>query len=320
MYKLFSWYNQNRRKFWTMVLAIFVIAIIIWRLMFIITENNQTTLSNQSSEDISENTYNSIYVENTKSAITGENITTTSKEQISVIDEFISYCNSGKIQDAYNLISDECKEEMYPQITNFNEAYYKPVFGNGNKNVSIENWIGNIYKVDFNEDFLATGKYTKDNTLQDYITIVTDSEGNSKLNINKYIGRTTMDKTANAEDVNVKITRRDTYMNYEIYTFEVTNNTENSIALGDIKYLDASYLADDNDLKYNAYVSELAQSEIIVTSNSTKTIRIKYFNKYSSTKLIKSLVFPKVILDYETYQNYGENSFYNKFTQIKFDL
>lgn len=320
MYKLFSWYNQNRRKFWTIVLAIFVIALIIWRLMYITMGNNQTTPSNQNL-NISENTFNSVSVESTKSAITGENLTTNSKNQVTVIDEFVSYCNSGKIQEAYNLLSNECKEEMYPNIKIFQEAYYQPVFGSGKKNASIENWIGDIYKVDFGEDYLATGKYTKDGTLQDYITIATDSDGKSKLNINKYIRRTTMDKSSSFGDVNVKIIKRDTYMNYEIYTFEITNNSDNTIALGDIQNMDASYLEDENGLKYNAYVTELAQPEIVFTPHSTKTVRIKYFNQYSSTRIIKSLVFPNVILDYERYTIFDDKKYYNRgYTQIKFDL
>ena len=34
MYKLISWYNQNRRKFWRIVVTVFIVILIAWRLMY----------------------------------------------------------------------------------------------------------------------------------------------------------------------------------------------------------------------------------------------------------------------------------------------
>ena len=35
------------------------------------------------------------------------------KNKFAKIKEFFNYCNSGKIQEAYNLLSEECKEELF---------------------------------------------------------------------------------------------------------------------------------------------------------------------------------------------------------------
>ena len=40
MYKLISWYNQNRRKFWRIVVTIFIVILIAWRLMYTTTNRN----------------------------------------------------------------------------------------------------------------------------------------------------------------------------------------------------------------------------------------------------------------------------------------
>ena len=209
MYKLISWYNQNRRKFWRIVVTIFIVILIAWRLMYTTTNRNTGREISQSPK-IDTSNLNSITLESDKSAITGKR-TTIDQSGIEVIDKFVSFCNSGNIQEAYNLLSNECKEQMYSEIKSFQEAYFNPIFGNGKRNASIENWNENIYKVDFHEDALSTGRYNVENTLQDYITIVNDKDGNKKLNINGYIGRTTYDKTKNSNDLGIKLRRKDKY-------------------------------------------------------------------------------------------------------------
>ena len=277
MYKLISWYNQNRRKFWRIVVTIFIVILIAWRLMYTTTNRNTGREISQSPK-VDTSNLNSITLESDKSAITGKR-TTIEQSDIETIDKFFSYCNSGKIQEAYNLISDDCKNEMYSEIKIFQEAYFKPIFGNGKRNITIENWTGKIYLVTLNEDFLATGRYSNDNTLQDYVTAVKDNEGNLKLNINNYVGRTIYEKTSSAKNLEIKLLRKDTYMDYETYTFEIKNNSNYITLLGNIQDDEnVSYLVDKNDLKYNAYVHELAEPQMEILGKQIKNITIKIIN------------------------------------------
>lgn len=312
MYKLISWYNQNRRKFWRTVVTIFIVILIAWRLMYTTTNRNINREISQSPK-VDTSNLNSITLESDKSAISGKK-TTIDQSGIEIIDKFVSFCNSGNVQEAYNLLSSECKEQLYNELNDFQKTYYTPVFGNGKRNVSIENWNENIYKVDFYEDALSTGRYSVENSLQDYITIVNDKEGNKKLNINGYIGRTNYeDKVINQYKLEVKITRKDSYMDYEIYTFDVKNDSENNAYLGNVQnYENVSYLVDKNEIKYNAYEHEIPQTLLEVYGKQSKTIQIKYFNEYSSNRKIKKLVFPKMYITYE------DNT--NGYTTMTFDL
>ena len=298
MNKIISRYNQNRRKFWGMVLTGCIIFFLIWRLTIIATNrvlNSDMEIRNQDSQVDTRN-LNSITLSSDKSAITGKK-TTIDQSGIEAIDKFVSFCNSGKLQEAYNLLSTECKEQLYNELSDFQRTYYIPIFGNGNRSVSIENWSGNIYKVDLYEDALSTGRYNVENTLQDYITIVNDEEGNKKLNINGYIGRTTYNKTTSEKSLEVKLLRKDAYMDYEIYTFDVKNNSENTSILGRVNDVEnVSYLIDKNELKYNAYVHEIPQTLLEILGKQEKIIQIKYFTEYSSSRKIKRLVFPKIYL------------------------
>ena len=319
MYRLISWYNQNTRRFWVIVITS-IFAFIIIRLLMNFSVNRNKNRKIEQITQVNTDNLNSITLESDRSAVTG-NRTTIDQSGIEAIDKFVSFCNSGNIQEAYNLLSNECKEQMYSEIKSFQEAYFNPIFGNGKRNASIENWNGNIYKVDFHEDALSTGRYNVENTLQDYITIVNDKDGNKKLNINGYIGRTTYDKTKNSNDLEIKLLRKDTYMDYETYTFEIKNNSNYTTLLGDIQDDEnVSYLVDKNDLKYNAYVHELSYPQMEILGKQVKNITIKYFSEYSSKKILKSLVFPKIYLNYELYKNFENKNNYTNYANITFNL
>ena len=77
-------------------------------------------------------------------------------------------------------------------------------------------------------------------------------------------------------------------------------------------------MIDKNNLKFNAYVHELSQPQLEVYGRQTKNVTIKYFNEYGSTKVIKSLVFPKIYLNYEDYKKYPRS--YMTFTSISIDM
>ena len=115
------------------------------------------------------------------------------KNATDTIYKFVDYCNKQEIEKAYNLITEECKQQMYPTLDAFKNAYYGDVFNGKQRTCTIENWVGDIYKVRMGEDILSTGKdtgYAK----EDYITIKkVDNE--YKLNINNYIGTTKIEKT-----------------------------------------------------------------------------------------------------------------------------
>lgn len=319
MNNFISWYNQNRRKFWTVIITVIVISMILWRLINTLGFSRTTSL-NVEKKQVDTNTLNTVSLTSEKSAITGAR-TTISQDEVNLIDQFFSYCNSGKIQEAYNLISDDCKNEMYSEIKIFQKAYFNPIFGNGKRNITIENWTGKIYLVILNEDFLATGRYSNDNTLQDYVTVVKDNEGNLKLNINNYVGRTIYEKTSSAKNLEIKLLRKDTYMDYETYTFEIKNNSNYTTLLGDIQDEEnVSYLVDKNDLKYNAYVHELVEPQMEILGKQIKNITIKYFSEYSSTKHLKALVFPKIYLNYELYNNFENKNNYSDYANITFEL
>ena len=316
------WYNANRKTIWK-IIGVVVVAIIGLQLIQYIWQqrNKQNTYITDTNEvDVIGSRLNTITMRESKSVVTGETITQGQASALTTLDTFVKYCNENKINEAYNLLSDECKNEMYPKVENFKQSYYNAIFAGGKKSISAENWLGNIYKVQFVNDALSTGVYDKQSTIQDYITLVGDEQGNIKLNINNYIGRHEINKEIERYNIKTKVIEKNMYMDYETYTFEITNNSGAVVLLNDNKMTDTMYLEDKNNLKYTAYTQEIPQVNLQIGLNETKRVTIKYYNKYSSNRSIQKIVFGQVVLDYNAYKNYLNPGYYKNYGIIEIDL
>ena len=303
--KIAEWYIGNKSK---ILMAIFVVVVVV--LISIIvnilnslrknnTVENLELSTNIQQTDTSIGNFTDIYVEDNESVVTGESIGSSHINTIGTIEQLVQLCNEQKVEEAYNLLSDECKEEVYPSLESFRNNYYNTIFNGKKKNISVENWANNIYKVTFEADALSTGVYTAEGAIQDYITVVSTDNNEFKLNINNYIGRREINKTNNAvSGVEITALNTDTYMDYQTFTFRVKNNTNKTILLDDKFSTDNMYITDSNGNQYTAYIHELSEAQLTVTPGETKDVTIKYYSRYGTTKTITQIIFNKVILNY----------------------
>ena len=321
MFKLRRWYNQNRKVIWRVVtIIIFLILMLqVFNYFAKINNNKQTTYENKTEISDITKKYNDVSVSDDKSVVSQQKMSISQINSLEVINNFFKYCNEKNIKDAYNLITDECKKELYPTLEKFKNNYYKPVFENSKKEVSVENWINDIYKIKISDDFLSSGKYSKDNTKQDYITIKEEGEDIYKLNINGYIGGEELNKESEQKDVNIKVIRKNTYMDYETYTFKVTNKSKKNILIDSLQNINSMYIEDKSGMKYSAYTHEIALPRLVVTPEKTQEITIKYYSKYGSEKEIKAICFSKIFLDYDI-NNIMNSAIYGDYCEIKIDL
>lgn len=292
MYKFIRYFNQNREKIIKIFVAIIFGLVLLYVINMMVAEkNNYNNINyNQSQQQSSNNVDNNI---NTNSAITGSEGGSFYKEQTNIITKFIQYCNEGNVIDAYNLLSKDCKESMYPTLENFNETYYKNNFQTS-KSYNIQRWSGSTYKVDLKENALHTGKLTNESK-QDFITIVNDNQEN-KLNINEYIGRSKLNKQANLENIDIKIVEKDVFMNQEKYTFEIQNNSQYDLYLDDLSKTSTIYIVDENGVKHVAYAHEIAKENLHIYPYSNKTIKITFSNRYITGRELSEIVFKNAII------------------------
>ena len=192
------------------------------------------------------------------------------------------------------MITEECKKQMYNSLDIFKQSYYKNVFNGEKKNFTIENWVKDTYRVNITGDVLATGnvdEYSK----QDYIT-VKQVNGEYKLNINNYIGYTEINKKTTEKNISMEVIGKNTYKDYETYTFNVTNNTGSVMQLDNISNTESLYIEDSKGVKYPYYNHELTTPMITVSAGQTKEITIKFYSSYVSTKKIERIVFSNIML------------------------
>ena len=298
MYRLIRYWNQNKKTIIKVLMIIIFLFLIIQIMNITIKKKNEDNLSNMSEN--SNNTTNVTKEEAQKglmsdqSAITGQNI---SKEKLKnatdIIYNFVDYCNKQDLNNAYNLLTEDCKQQMFTSVESFKNGYYNNVFGGQKKNCIIENWTGNTYKVDIKDDILSIGKdsgYSK----QDYITIE-ESKGEYKLNINNYIGFKKIDKKTSKDNITMDVVGRNVYKDYEEYNIKVTNNTKNNIQLDSVNSAKTLYLEDSNGAKYSYYNHELTDQTLTVSAGQTKEVTIKFYSAFVSTKNIKYIVFSNII-------------------------
>ena len=178
MHNLKRFYDQNRKEIWMAIIIIASIFILLQLLNYFARKNNEKELNNSNNiEKIVPNssTSTNVNLKSSKSAITGESISeqnlNTAKE---TIEKFIDLCNARNLEEAYDMLTEECKNQMYTSVDVFEQAYYKNVFNGEEKSCNIENWTGDIYKVNIVGDMLATGKSNNGYTKQDYIIFLSD--------------------------------------------------------------------------------------------------------------------------------------------------
>lgn len=281
---IFRLYHQNRIAFWISISAIIVFVIVIHTINAIIANHEEQNIIT-----IDEKQYeNKIAIEE---QISDEQVE--EKEEL-VIDQFIKYCNAKNIQSAYSLLSDECKEEIFPTLEIFQKNYVTLNF-DAQKLYSKERYSANTYQVTFYENMLNTGNVnTKSN--QDYYTIV-KQDGKSKLNISNYIGRQSINKKTENDKLQIQVIQKEIYMEYEIYEIKVTNLSQNTVVLDTKENTKTMYLTDKNNVKYYATSHEIIENSLYIKPMATNTIYIKYTKEYKSNSSRK-LVFEDIVLDY----------------------
>lgn len=310
MYRLIRFYNQNRKKIFKIILIIVFIIAIIQLLNFLEKLNNEkntvqnSIIANNNKIDTEQGTG----LVTNKSAISGDSIPDVKlKRESNIISDFMDYCNDRKVSEAYALLSDDCKEQLFETEQIFKTNYYDVIFDDEVKIFTIENWIGSTYKVEMSNDILATGSIKRQNT--DYFTIV-EQEDEYKLNIKNYIGKTDTNGEAKYNDVKIKVVSSYAYMDYEIYDIQIMNNSENDILLDTKNDSKTIYLENSNGGKYYAYTNEIIDNEFIVRKGKSKNLKIKFSKSFSSNNNIKYLNFSDFILNYNDYEEYENKEDY----------
>lgn len=229
---------------------------------------------------------------------------TRAEQNETVIKQFIQYCNEKQIQQAYQLLSKECKNEIFQNEQIFLNQYFNRIFATP-KGYQLQLWNKNnqydTYKVTYHEgNPLQTGGISNESIVE-YITVLKEEQG-VKLNINNFIAKEEIHKSKENNHVTVSVESKSIYDNYEIYHLKIQNDTNQTILFHDGKNSHHICLLDENNVEYVSFMNEIPTTDLIIKSPYEKTIDIKFNKLYSAERKIQKIKFENIILDYEKYK------------------
>lgn len=322
--------NLRRELFSNRYLILAIMAAIIFLLLLInalnnMTKENDNNLITPEQSIVSNTTAKQEIYTPEKTTISGSNVEAKKQEENkTIIDNFINYCNQKQIEQAYNLLTDDCKEEVFfSNIGNFSNNYVNKIF-NSKKTYSMQSWVNRdtytTYKVKIVDDMISSGKITsKDNEIEDYYTVV-QTGGEYKLNINNYIAKKEINKEKEFQQIKISVISKDTYKDYESYDVKIENLTQNTILLDSQESTDSMYILASNDSKYKAYSYEIDKSRLIIEQGRSRTITIKFNKRYSNEAITRNIVFSDIIKNYDEYKNMQNKKEYTNRWTISIDV
>ena len=126
MHNFMRFIRQNRKQIIKVALIVAFLIALIQLLNYLAGQNTEVN-SSKKSDSIYEESNGTIISD--KSAVSGGSISINEIKNVNKkIEEFVKYCNDGKKEEAYSLLSDTCKEKNYPSIESFITYYYEPLF------------------------------------------------------------------------------------------------------------------------------------------------------------------------------------------------
>lgn len=303
MRKLIRYFNQNRTKILLIVFIIVFLIIFVRVLNNIIKRNLQEENNNISNIQIYKDTSIPDEV-----IISGEEISEEKAvEDKKIIEGFVQACNNKDYSKAYNMLTDDCKNIVFNGTMDSFVRNYCDLIFKTSKTYKLEGWLnktdGMTYKMTYLEDnILATGGISDGLNYTDYITI-TKENGENKLSIYSFINSYNTEKIESKNNIEVKVNRKDVYMDYVVYAFDITNNSENAILLSDNSDNKQICLVDEHNSEYISYLNEIPQFNLVINKGEQKQFAIRFAKGYSSSTNSRYIKFKNIYLDYNSYVN-----------------
>lgn len=293
-------YNRNRKTIWLIIFVILFVLFIINALDNFYEVRSRRS-DNSTSQQLNEN---KTYKNESQAMVQGQ-ITSEKKQQEfgELMDEFLGYCNNNQVQEAYGLLSNNCREKLYPTQDAFYNEYYSKIF-DSRKSYDFQLWSAidktYVYLVKIFEDMLSTGIAGSQNYIQEYISIV--EEGSQyRVNVGGLVKNIEYDDSSEKNGIKIEVVESDEYMDYTIYHFKITNNTPKNILLGLIDDENSINVEDNQENEFQAGLMEQVENDLIVEANTTKDIEIRFNRSYSTQTEPRRINFNNIIKDYDAF-------------------
>ena len=283
---MFTGFRLKVRNFFKKNIKLIIFALIIW--LIILFVNN--FLSNNTFKDFERTTYKEHEAIMDSSTKVPEKL----KQPINeTVDTYFNYCNNKQYEEAYSMISDDCKKVYFPTLDRFKE-YVDLVF-NENKIYYLQNYSNYnniyIYRMRIMEDLLATGLTGKDD-LYFYEEKIALKEENGKisLSLRQLITIEEMDEIYEDSYVKIWVEQRSVFYEQETYKVRIKNKTSNTVVLADNQEKKEIILqvGTENREANNDNLN------VVIYPDETREYNLKFTKFFDDDTTVKGLIFNAV--------------------------
>lgn len=194
------------------------------------------------------------------------------------IKTFVDYCNNKEYQKAYDMISDDCKDAIYPVIGDFKEYVDKRF--QVKRIYSIQNFSNiskqYIYDVNFMSDFMATGSTGTNYGYVQEKFVFTEDDNSLKFAIGGFVRTNILDAFVEDENLKIVTKKKNVYYDHETYTVDITNKTDYPIVLGDGTGEDEIAISVNEQLREETNINAV---NVVLQPNESRTFTF-VFEKY----------------------------------------
>lgn len=215
------------RRFFKKYKKVIIFLIILWAIILLVNY----ALKNMPKDEKPKTTY-----EPNISVMTDDEVPEKWQETIeSTIDKFIQRCNNKEYETAYNMISEDCRQELYPTLNSF-QKYVDAKFVT-KRSYSIQNFsnVGKqyIYDVNLMEDLMATGLTDKEFYYDEEKFVFTEKDKNLKFAIDGFVRKANLNMFAEDENLKINIYSKNVFYDHETYKVTITNRSSHPIVIAD---------------------------------------------------------------------------------------
>lgn len=215
-------------------------------------------------------------------------------ESESFITKFAKSCSEGKYEEAYEVLSEDCKNIVFGDVKEFIK-YAKTNFPKDSRYEVIPySRVGStyIYQVKVFEDFLATGlTYSNYSYIDLKMAINEDKEGKKYLSVAGFMGRFDLDSVFENDYIKVEILEKTSFYNEETYNVKITNRTENDIVIKDNKNKADEILL---NVGGDSRVDIALQSNLILKAFATRNVSLTFTKFFDEQSPGSSIVFSAI--------------------------
>lgn len=276
--KIEEFFRKNKR--------IIIIGLVIWAIIFGIN-NIIGAIQNSQPPKISYNPKTPI--------VSGSNVSTSTYNKTEdIINKYIEFCNNKNYEEAYNLITDDCKEVKFSNNIDEFKSYVDYIFDE-KKVASIQNYSNKdktyVYKVTISEDIMATGR--NEEYLQYNEMIVAYKDDLTKISLGGFIKKEELDYMNQDEYLRIWLEEKYTYYdkvtykiklkNLSVYPIVIVNQSEKGEVI-------LSLQGDNRSMILDSYKN----NDMIVYAGGTREFDISFNKYYDESRKETSLTLNKI--------------------------